>query len=99
MPRPAEDGRDADAAFPHRSLPVEQRRVARYPLTAVVLHVDDERVAIETALLQRLQNPADPLVGSLENGDVILPCGGVVFLRLHESRVAGGDRWMIGDLE
>jgi hypothetical protein len=33
----------------------------------------------------------DPLVGSLEDGDVVLPRGGVVFFWLYESRVTRGD--------
>jgi hypothetical protein len=57
---------------------------------AVVLHVDDQCVALETAPLQGLENLTDPLVGALENREVILPRRGVVLVRLDEAAVVGG---------
>ena len=46
---------------------MEERRVARQPLAAVVVSVDDERVAIEAIGTQRLENAANALIRTLDD--------------------------------
>ena len=97
--RPARDQRHAHAALPHRVLAVEERRVARQPLTAVVLRVDHQRVAREVVAIERRQDLADALVGALEHRDIVRTGAGVGIMRLNEPRVTGRDRRLVGHLE
>ena len=79
VPRPADDRRHTDAALPQARLAVEQRRVAREPLAAVVVREDDDRVREPSRGCRARQDLADAVVGALEDLDVFVrACSSIV---------------------
>src|SRR5687768_8892947 len=92
--RPPEYQGDTNSAFPERTLPIAERRIAREPLAAVVIREDDQRVPGETPPFERGENLPDALVRSLEHANVIAACGGSTHGRtLIQCRKSLRRRW------
>ena len=71
---PSHYERNANPAFPQRSLAMKERRVARQPLASIVVGEDHQRVACETTPLELGQDLPYTAIGALEHPHIILSC-------------------------
>ena len=93
---PLDDRRHADAAFPDRPLPVEQRPAVRQPLAAVVVREDDDRVVGQPESRDGLQNPADAAVHGFEHRRVVGSRRRILGVGRHVRAAAGRRRRPVG---
>ncbi len=80
--RPPDDRRHPNTALPERCFAMEQRRIARQPLAAVVVGENHQRISREPISIEARQDLTDARVSPLEHLHVVLT-GGIVGIAWH----------------